>query len=101
MAAFTGIIVNSCCWESCGSCCSDSKDNCDFCCIVAAVAVRVLICKCCGSDTSNDEAAFAGIIVNSCCWERCGCCCSKDNCKFCAALITAKFIAAFAVSAAV
>ncbi len=42
-------------------------------------------CECCGSDTINDVAAFAGIIVNCCCWESCGCCCSdsKDNCDFC------------------
>ncbi len=33
MAAFAGIIVNSCCWESFGCCCIDSKDNCDFYCI--------------------------------------------------------------------
>ncbi len=90
MAAFAGIIVNSCCWERCGCCCSDRKYNCDFCCIDnckirAAVAIRVLGCECCGSDTSDDVAAFAGIIVNSCCWERCGCCCndSKDKCDLC------------------
>ncbi len=53
--------------------------------------------ECCGSD----EAVYAGIIVNSCCWESCGCCCSisMDNCDFLAALITAKFIAAVALRA--
>ncbi len=52
---------------------------------IAAVSVRVLSCECCGSDASNDVAAFAGTIVNSCCWESCGCCCSysKDNCDIC------------------
>ncbi len=39
---------------------------------IAAVAVSVQGCECCGSDTSDDAAAFAGIIVNSCCWESYG-----------------------------
>ncbi len=38
---------------------------------IAAVTVRVLGCECCGSDASNDVAAFAGIIVNSCCRDYC------------------------------
>ncbi len=52
---------------------------------IAAVAVRVQGCECCGSDMSDDVAAFAGIIVNSCCWESCGYCFSdsKDNCDLC------------------
>ncbi len=40
----------------------------------AAVAVSLLSCKCCGSDTS-DVATFTRIIVNSCC-----CLASEDNC---------------------
>ncbi len=40
---------------------------------IAAVAVRLVGCECCGSDTSNDVAAHAGIIV-VCCLA------SEDNC---------------------
>ncbi len=29
---------------------------------IAAVAVRVLGCECCGSDTRNDVAVFAGLL---------------------------------------
>ncbi len=51
------------------------------------------------SDTSNDVAVYAGIILKSCCWERCGCCCSdsKDNCDFCC-FVNVKFIAAVVCS---
>ncbi len=70
---------------------------------IAAVAVRVQGCDCYNSDTSDDVAAFAVVIVSSCCWECCGCCCSdsKDNCDFCCmdTMITAKFSADVAVSA--